>query len=71
MVWQIIAVASIVFLQRLGIGSGGRVLQEFVIHEGGIMVKAVQAPEETLEQQVGRIAGIIGSERFPTGNERL
>jgi CRISPR system Cascade subunit CasB len=31
------------------------------------MVKAVQAPEETLEQQVGRIAGIIGSERFPTG----
>ena len=31
------------------------------------MVKAVPAPEETLEQQVGRIAGLIGSERFPTG----
>ena len=31
------------------------------------MVTAAQAPEETLEQQIGRIAGIISSERFPTG----
>jgi CRISPR system Cascade subunit CasB len=30
-------------------------------------VKAVQAPEETLEQQVGKIAGIISSERLSTG----
>ena len=30
------------------------------------MVTAAQAPEETLEQQIGRIAGIISSERFPT-----
>lgn len=31
------------------------------------MVKVVQAHEETLEQRIGRIAGIIASERFPTG----
>lgn len=31
------------------------------------MVKAAQALEETLEQQMGRIAGMISSERFPTG----
>lgn len=30
-------------------------------------MKAAQAPEETLSQQMGRIAGIIGSDRFPTG----
>ncbi|HQD79736.1 MAG TPA: type I-E CRISPR-associated protein Cse2/CasB [Bacillota bacterium] len=30
-------------------------------------MQAVQAPEGTLEQQVGRIAGILSSERFPTG----
>ena len=28
---------------------------------------AAQVPEETLEQQMGRIAGIISSERFPAG----
>lgn len=31
------------------------------------MVEAMQSLEETLEQQIGRIAGVIGSERFPTG----
>lgn len=31
------------------------------------MVTVSLAPEETLEQQIGRIAGIISSERFPTG----
>lgn len=35
------------------------------------MVPAAQAPEETLEQQMGRIAGIIGSERFPTGERAV
>lgn len=30
-------------------------------------MREAQASEETLEQQVGRIAGVIGSERFPTG----
>lgn len=30
-------------------------------------MKAEQAPKETLEKQVGKIAGIIGSDRFPTG----
>ncbi len=31
------------------------------------MVTAAQVPEETLSQQMGRIAGIISSDRFATG----